>query len=170
MIGYYEPYWDQPDELEHFGVKGMKWGIRRYQNADGTLTEAGKKRNAKNFDKYNMKIAKSLAKSSKSAEEANKAARSYLNYQMALRIKNYDSKQEKKWLEGMSESMYNRTTKMLNRQDYYAIKAYEYAKKGSKKFNQLKAKYGDNAIKDLDPALVDAGEYYYKSWASKRNK
>lgn len=30
--------------LKHYGVLGMKWGIRRYQNADGTLTEAGKKR------------------------------------------------------------------------------------------------------------------------------
>lgn len=28
--------------LEHHGVKGMKWGVRRYQNADGTLTAAGK--------------------------------------------------------------------------------------------------------------------------------
>lgn len=31
-------------ELYHSGVKGMKWGIRRYQNADGTLTEEGRER------------------------------------------------------------------------------------------------------------------------------
>lgn len=31
-------------ELYHYGVKGQKWGVRRYQNADGTLTEAGRKR------------------------------------------------------------------------------------------------------------------------------
>lgn len=31
-------------ELQHWGIKGQKWGIRRYQNPDGTLTEAGKKR------------------------------------------------------------------------------------------------------------------------------
>lgn len=31
-------------ELYHYGVKGMKWGVRRYQNEDGSLTEAGKKR------------------------------------------------------------------------------------------------------------------------------
>lgn len=32
------------DELCHHGIKGMKWGIRRYQNEDGTLTPEGKKR------------------------------------------------------------------------------------------------------------------------------
>ena len=31
-------------ELYHHGIKGMKWGVRRYQNSDGTLTPAGKKR------------------------------------------------------------------------------------------------------------------------------
>lgn len=30
--------------FEHFGIKGMKWGQRRYQNKDGSLTPAGKKR------------------------------------------------------------------------------------------------------------------------------
>lgn len=42
------------DELMHHGVKGMKWGVRRFKNADGTLTAAGKKRevkqNKKNVD------------------------------------------------------------------------------------------------------------------------
>lgn len=32
------------DYLAHYGIKGMKWGVRRFQNADGSLTAAGKKR------------------------------------------------------------------------------------------------------------------------------
>ena len=37
-------YFDGDAYLTHHGIKGMKWGIRRYQNPDGTLTEEGKKR------------------------------------------------------------------------------------------------------------------------------
>lgn len=32
------------NELYHFGIKGQKWGVRRFQNKDGSLTPAGKKR------------------------------------------------------------------------------------------------------------------------------
>ena len=37
--------------IMHHGIKGMKWGIRRYQNKDGTLTAAGKKRYNKEVEK-----------------------------------------------------------------------------------------------------------------------
>lgn len=35
-------------ELRHYGVKGMRWGVRRYQKEDGSLTSAGRKRYSKN--------------------------------------------------------------------------------------------------------------------------
>lgn len=53
------------DYLVHHGIKGMKWGVRRYQNPDGTLTAEGKKRlhhlgNTINSHQTKTKIDKSV--------------------------------------------------------------------------------------------------------------
>lgn len=40
------------NELYHHGVKGQKWGVRRYQNYDGSYTQAGLKRYNKSLDEY----------------------------------------------------------------------------------------------------------------------
>lgn len=47
--------------LKHHGILGMKWGVRRYQNKDGTLTDVGKKRLAADQKKNKQKPKKNRA-------------------------------------------------------------------------------------------------------------
>ena len=52
------------DYFEHHGILGMKWGVRRYQNADGSLTPAGVKRYGKQVKRHNENINYAMYKRS----------------------------------------------------------------------------------------------------------
>lgn len=49
----YNPYYE--NFLAHHGVKGQKWGVRRYQNLDGTLTAKGKGHYLKKLNNWNIR-------------------------------------------------------------------------------------------------------------------
>lgn len=64
--------------LVHHGIKGQKWGIRRYQNEDGTLTSEGKKRygydsssERKTYESYSKNVAEANRYAKKAERQRN---------------------------------------------------------------------------------------------------
>lgn len=118
------------NSLCHFGIKDQKWGIRRYQNADGSLTPAGKAR----YAKTEMKTAE---------KEYRKEFDNAYNYNRNHPIKSNFTKKGK----AISENNWYRVDS--KEEDYdKAIDKYHAARKESRKADKAKLKEAwDNADK-----------------------
>lgn len=103
------------NELYHHGIKGQRWGVRRYQNADGTLTAAGRRR-------YEVQEAKNEYKAAKSEyrQNAKTLSKSGLSKNP---INNYKSAKEK-----YGESFAN----MVDAKAKYAASKYDSPSKKAK--------------------------------------
>lgn len=88
-------YYANSNELYHHGVKGMKWGVRRYQNYDGTYTKRGLERYNKAEESYNSASkrysdARSAYKSGTGSKAAVKSAKKEVKTAKRNLDKSYD--------------------------------------------------------------------------------
>ena len=134
------------NELYHYGVLGQKWGVRRYQNADGSLTAEGKKRYAKELKSDNKDAfeygSEATIYGRASVHAANKAAK-------------LEDKAKKK-LEKDPEMLKKSTQRAVEKEwaaETAALKiAKEYKQKeadAKKHCEELMKKYGNEKIKDI---------------------
>lgn len=152
------------NELYHHGIKGMRWGVRRYQNADGSLTPAGRKRVSKEYKKTADEVTKTLNRNSTDmyVKSYNKAA----DYMNGGGIDKFNKQQEKKYGKKYQErdgytddymKLFNKKlTENLNKSlnDFYVSdKNVQKARDLVKKYDMTKwddlAKQNEAAIEDV---------------------
>lgn len=110
-------YTPSSDELYHYGIIGMKWGIRRYQNPDGSLTPAGRRR----LEKQDTKWAKK--KSSKITAQAKKLSQRELDIYGNYLLKLPNARNANGKLSAQTVNAYNRKMAELMSQKVSEIRA-----------------------------------------------
>lgn len=127
------------DYLVHYGIKGQKWGIRRWQNEDGTFNEAGKKR-------YGF-IEEAANKASKFAQYAREDRKRYTD-QLSGKVKRENASKSdlNRWIE-VTKAQEKKYTELANK--YKSMKLSDVSKrdlKDAKKFAKdffTEAEYSD---------------------------
>lgn len=129
--------------LQHWGIKGMKWGVRRYQNKDGTLTALGRKREKEMSDKL-----KSAKKENEALKKENEA------------LKKSAQANRPKGVSEMSDAELRERVNRLNMEQQYK----QYVSNLYPETKSRGQKFVDKLVNDvLIPAAVDVGKNTAKS-------
>ena len=139
------------DSLQHHGIKGQKWGVRRYENEDGTLTDAGKIRYAKaQRDASQYQTAKDRLKKIGRAARTGLAAGAAMTNALALR-NGFDSHFSGNILMKSVKAIQNNPVGYIG---WYAIPTLAAASASSLKqgYEAAKVKRGQNFIKKYEAA------------------
>lgn len=137
------------DYLAHHGVKGQKWGVRRYQNKDGSLTNAGKKRRYLDDDGALTRAGKKQMKKLNRMDEGDNIDR----YYRKLAQRNVDKFSSKK--DPVSKVLTKLNKKHVSNYDKVIARNKEAI---GKVINDMKDQKVDVVIR-YDP---DANKMYYK--------
>ncbi len=89
---------DSSDGLTHHGIKGQRWGVRRFQKADGTLTDAGKRREARRMTKELNRLDSRMSASSRTTSSLDLNKNYYQN-----KVNKYSYKKSKADEQGNTE-------------------------------------------------------------------
>ena len=153
-------------ELMHWGVKGMRWGIRRYQNKDGSLTQAGKKRYDKEMGKLKAE-EKILKKRQRTQDKLNKLEAKRKEVK-ALRegktiSKEPEKKPAKRSIKDLSDDELRAVVNRLTLEQQYARLKPEQVSKGKK--------FADAVLyKVIAPAATEVGKNVVKDALAKAVK